>query len=665
MQRLSALRRGKRAAGTPRRSFLFTTPSAKALAAAAAISALLLLLTSRAANASPLSGSVSAEGLLQVLVEDDFSGAASRTVYRLATDGGETLALGFQGAGPDRSWRTGSRIRVTGARDGETFRVERAERISSPRTLDVEQAAASYTTGPKKVLLVRFNFLDDTSQPYSDATANNVMFGATGSVAAFYKEVSFGLTTQTGAITPWMTIAMNKPTTCDPFTPANLADALAKSHGFDPATYDFPVYVFPHIPCGWSGLAWVGAPGAYINQALSTYVVGHEVGHNYGLEHAHSLRCGAVSIAATPPCVRSEYGDPFDIMGSGARHFNAFQKDQLQWLPGTGDEATFTSGSANFTINPLESASGLRAVQIPTSVNRTYWIEYRQQASGFDAGLPANVTGGALIHIGPSVDYGTDLLDMTPATSTFSDAALDVGQAFIDPDANLEISTVSQNGQTLTVHVQFGIAPPTAAFAFNPASPLAAHAISFQDQSTDLPSSWLWTFGDGASSTLQSPAHSYAAAGSYTATLTTSNGSGSSTPVSHSVAVVADPTLSFYTLSPCRVVDTRNATGPLGGPALSAGLTRLFTLAGHCGIPATAKALSANVTVTGATGAGDLRIYASGTTDLKVSRINFKNGQTRANNAVLELGSAGNVSVVCQIPSGKVQFILDVNGYYQ
>jgi hypothetical protein len=624
---------------------------------------LLLLLASPAANASPLSGSISAEGLLQVLVEDDFGSAASRTVYRLATDGGETLALDFHGAGPDRSWRTGSRIRVTGARDGETLRVDRAERISSPRPLEAEQAASSYTTGPKKVLLIRFNFLDDTSQPYSDATATNVMFGSTGSVAAFYKEVSYGLTTHTGAITPWVTVGMNKPTTCDPFTPANLADALAKSHGFDPATYDFPVYVFPHIPCGWSGLAWVGAPGAYINQALSTYVVGHEVGHNYGLEHAHSLDCGATSIGSS--CTRSEYGDPFDIMGSGARHFNAFQKDQLQWLPGSGDEATFTSGSANFTINAIESAAGLRAVQIPTSVNRTYWIEYRQQASGFDAGLPASVTGGALIHIGPSVDYGTDLLDMTPATNTFSDAALDVGQTFIDPDANLEISTVSQSGQTLTVHVQFGIAPPTAAFAFNPASPIAAHAVSFQDQSTGLPSSWLWTFGDGTSSTVQSPAHSYAGAGSYTATLMASNGSGSSTPVSHAVVVGADPTLSFYTLSPCRVVDTRNATGPLGGPALSAGLTRLFTLAGHCGIPATAKVVSANVTVTGATGTGDLRIYAFGGADLKVSRINFKSGQTRANNTVLELGTSGNVSVICQIPSGKVQLILDVNGYYQ
>ncbi|MGH9367048.1 MAG: S8 family peptidase, partial [Thermoanaerobaculia bacterium] len=42
---------------------------------------------------------------------------------------------------------------------------------------------------------------------------------------------------------------------------------------------------------------------------------------------------------------------------------------------------------------------------------------------------------------------------------------------------------------------------------------------------------------------------------------------------------------SFYTVTPCRAVDTRNASGPLGGPALSAGGTRTFALAGQCGIP--------------------------------------------------------------------------------
>jgi hypothetical protein len=65
----------------------------------------------------------------------------------------------------------------------------------------------------------------------------------------------------------------------------------------------------------------------------------------------------------------------------------------------------------------------------------------------------------------------------------------------------------------------------------------------------------------------------------------------------------------FYTLPPCRVVDTRFADGP----ALAANTTRTFAVAGPlCGVPGTAKAVAVNVTVTGETHAGSLSLYAAG-----------------------------------------------------
>jgi hypothetical protein len=48
-------------------------------------------------------------------------------------------------------------------------------------------------------------------------------------------------------------------------------------------------------------------------------------------------------------------------------------------------------------------------------------------------------------------------------------------------------------------------------------------------------------------------------------------------------------------MTPCRLVDTRAASGPLGGPGLKAGKTRTFVLTGVCGVPASAKALSVNL----------------------------------------------------------------------
>jgi len=121
----------------------------------------------------------------------------------------------------------------------------------------------------------------------------------------------------------------------------------------------------------------------------------------------------------------------------------------------------------------------------------------------------------------------------------------------------------------------------------------------------------------------------------------------------------------FFSLPPCRVVDTRAAAGALGGPALVASADRTFTVRDVCGIPATAGAISVNVTVTRGTAAGDLRLRPGGTPLPPASSINYGAGQTRANNATVPLGPGGTVTVSNAQTSGTVHFVLDVNGYYQ
>jgi len=122
--------------------------------------------------------------------------------------------------------------------------------------------------------------------------------------------------------------------------------------------------------------------------------------------------------------------------------------------------------------------------------------------------------------------------------------------------------------------------------------------------------------------------------------------------------------LSFYTLAPCRVVDTRRAAGDLGGPALAAGETRAFPLAGACGIPAGAAALSVNVTVTQSTAAGDLAVFAAGL-PAGLPLIEYRAGQTRANNAVVRLSETGALSVSCGQAAGTVHVIVDVTGAFR
>ncbi len=128
----------------------------------------------------------------------------------------------------------------------------------------------------------------------------------------------------------------------------------------------------------------------------------------------------------------------------------------------------------------------------------------------------------------------------------------------------------------------------------------------------------------------------------------------------------APPGLKFYTLAPCRVVDTRNAPGVLAGPALQASADRVFATTGICGIPATAQAVSVNVTVVGATADGYLTIGASDRGLPATSTINYRTGVVRANNAVISLSGdgAGGITVL-NSGSSSVELILDVSGYFQ
>jgi len=123
--------------------------------------------------------------------------------------------------------------------------------------------------------------------------------------------------------------------------------------------------------------------------------------------------------------------------------------------------------------------------------------------------------------------------------------------------------------------------------------------------------------------------------------------------------------LSYFTLAPCRVVDTRGGA-PIGGPALQGQETRSFALTGNCGIPATAKAVSINIAVTGATAPGNVRLFPAGQAVPTVSAINYAAGQTRANNAVIKLNVSGALAAfVGQAAGTTIHVIIDVNGYFE
>ena len=125
------------------------------------------------------------------------------------------------------------------------------------------------------------------------------------------------------------------------------------------------------------------------------------------------------------------------------------------------------------------------------------------------------------------------------------------------------------------------------------------------------------------------------------------------------------PQTRFFALTPCRVVDTRNPAGVLGAPSLSAGALRGFTLVGACGIPASARSVTMNITVVSPQSAGALAILPGGTAAGAATAISYGAGKLRSNNFIARLGSYGDIVVSCQQPTGTVDFVLDVSGYFE
>lgn len=88
------------------------------------------------------------------------------------------------------------------------------------------------------------------------------------------------------------------------------------------------------------------------------------------------------------------------------------------------------------------------------------------------------------------------------------------------------------------------MAAPVAAFSGTPLTGAVPVTVTFTDASTNTPTSWAWDFGDGVTSTTQSPTHEYVQSGSYTVVLTATNADGSDAETKVAYVVLTATTLS-------------------------------------------------------------------------------------------------------------------------
>ncbi len=143
-------------------------------------------------------------------------------------------------------------------------------------------------------------------------------------------------------------------------------------------------------------------------------------------------------------------------------------------------------------------------------------------------------------------------------------------------------------------------------------------------------------------------------------------GAGTATRISafrfDNCAVAAPSPGAYFTVPPCRLIDTRLIVGGI----LSSLIPGNYLAEASCGIPLSARAIAANVTAIAPTGAGFFTLYPGGSAPPATATINFGAGQTRANNAVIALGPDGTIGALPFISgSGQAHLVVDVSGYFE
>jgi hypothetical protein len=369
--------------------------------------------------------------------------------------------------------------------------------------------ASTWTEGSKKVILIRVDFPDLAGQPFADATGISLLSG----LDAFYTEMSYGRAGfYTNGAGSDLTPTFRMPQPAGYYGTNNYYDQLradarsaATAAGYTLANYDRDVICMGGVPgFGWSGLAYVGAAGAWLRSSFTTGVAGHELGHNWGLNHANYWDTSGQSV--TGPGTSVEYGDVFDTMGSasaGNNHFNARYKAYLNWLTTNDWQTVTTNGTYRIYAHDNQNSAGLRALRIVKNAGTNYWVEFRQKFSGNKW-----LMSGAGLRWAQNGNEKSHLLDTTAGSvDGKNDSAIVIGRTYSDTVSGIHITPIGKGGTTpesLDVVVNLGSfpgnLPPTLTVTSSATNAATGVALSFNATASDPNGDTLayyWDFGDG------------------------------------------------------------------------------------------------------------------------------------------------------------------------
>ena len=303
-----------------------------------------------------------------------------------------------------------------------------------------------------------------------------------------------------------------------------------------------------------------------------------------------------------------------------------------------------------------------------------------------NAGLPApsvHVTGGGAYCPGEAVPIRVESSGIPPLTITWSDGLVwsgihaGSGMREVTATTSTTITVTSVTDATGVTGVGTGgavieVTPRTATPVISAPATVGAGSPDWTASIVPHPgNTYSWSISGGR---ITSGSHgssiTFTAGDAGTLTLYAREQAPGECQSSSGTATVqvlpAGSAMRFYPVTPCRVLDTRDASGPKFGQPLAGDGTLGLNVAGMCGVSPTAKAVAANVTVTQPAGSGYIVVFPGDEPEPVTSTVHFTSGRTRASNTHLKLSLSGldDISVKNASP-GPVHVILDVSGYYE
>jgi hypothetical protein len=336
---------------------------------------------------------------------------------------------------------------------------------------DIQIANSTWTETGKRTLALRLSYASaPTSYSFTLTELTNLVVGASNSV----KVMSYG---KTWLIPSYATVNLPQAQSYyednGPDSIVNDARTRLSAMGINTANYDIIIHAHPQSNFGYAGLGQIGAGINWENGRVDLGVLVHEIGHNYGLGHAHywSGLTGLGPLGRTNPdgsqVEMEEYGDGFDVMGGGplpAAQYGAHGKVALNWIEQKEVINVVTNGIYRVWRFDHQSArtnlDAKLALKVTAPGGEELWVSHRKLFTS----NPSLARGANIVRADGSADQS--LIDATPLSkpnglfgTDRDDAGLAVGKSITDTLGTVRITTIASAGSApleyLDVEVAF------------------------------------------------------------------------------------------------------------------------------------------------------------------------------------------------------------------